>query len=108
MNGVMLRGRPALIVGASTLPNSHRLDRILAIARSLQPAAAAISELLSSSLIIISRINTSVDFARLGAMVFCTAGGSANQETEVRNGKVDVGHLGLQLLVLQALNNISR
>lgn len=52
------------------------------MARLLQPAASATCEVVSSSLLIISRMNTSVEL--LGAMVRCTSG-CANQEIRVRH-----------------------
>jgi hypothetical protein len=72
------------------------------MARLLQPPASAICEEVSSSLLIISRINTRVDFARLGAMVPDTA--CTNQETQMGTGKLEVGHMSLQFLVLQVIN----
>lgn len=50
----MLRGRPALMEGALMLPKSRILERILVIARLLQPAASAIWDAVSSPLLIIS------------------------------------------------------
>lgn len=79
MIGVMLLGLPALMGGALMLPNSRSLDRILMIARLLQPAASAIGEAVSSPLLIISWMSSSLDFARFGAKMI--------QSCHYRSGK---------------------
>lgn len=69
MIGVTLCGRPFLIGGALVLPYMRRLERILMTVRLLQPAASAIWDVVSSSLLIISWMRLSVDWAKLGAIL---------------------------------------
>lgn len=104
--GVILCGRPDLIRGALTLPNSRNLDRILIIAHLLQSTAFAICEIVSSLLAIISRINTRIDLARLGAMVRCHQW-ECQPRSPGENWESGREALRLQLLVLQVMNMLS-
>jgi hypothetical protein len=56
----------------------------------LQPAASAIWEVVSS-LLILSWINSSVDLARLGAMVRCITGVSAWSSVKTRGDDGNAG-----------------
>lgn len=68
ITGVSLRGRPPLFGGAFTSPKRFMLVTCLVIVLGWQPAALAIWEWVSSLLKIISRINSRVDEARMGAI----------------------------------------